>query len=108
MTFLDLNLKGEKVVYDQFSIYPNKPMEQQIWDLDEDLIQITYYEGKYIIDVGWHPSFNVKGQFIIYIIEDLNWENPLLIKKTANFKQLNDYIQECIDFVINLTTKNYY
>jgi hypothetical protein len=106
MKSLHLKLKGGKLAYDQFNIDPTKYLEEQIWNLDEDLIQITFDGGKYIVDVGWYPSFNVNGEFIIYVIENLNWENPLLIKKTNNFKQLNLYIQECIDFVNNLIKVN--
>jgi hypothetical protein len=54
---------------------PLRPLVEQIGDLKEDLAQITY--GDRVLDVGWYPEFSEEGEFVVQVVRDTNWEEPL-------------------------------
>lgn len=66
--FDTINLYGGKIVHNGFNIDLLIPLEKQIFELNEDLMQIEYGD-EYFIDVGWYPSLDPKGFFLIRIIE---------------------------------------
>lgn len=53
----------------------SKGIESQIILLDEDLLQLSFKSGV-IIDVGWYPAFEIKGEFIINRIINSCWDTP--------------------------------
>lgn len=93
----DIQLKGAKITYDGFDFNPLISLENQEFSLQEDIIQIEISD--YIIDVGWYPSLDIKGNFTVEVIRDYDWDNPLFIKKTNNLVVMKKYLQEAIDFV---------
>lgn len=93
-----LDLSPGKIVYDDFQIKPNIPFEQQKFSFKEDLFQVDFYE-KYLIDIGWSPDFESKGNFKIRIIKDYNWTHPLYFKKTNKLDTLPFFIKECVDII---------
>lgn len=95
----DINLKDGNVTYYDFEIDFNLPFEDQKWSFKEDLIQILYGEGKYIIDVGWYPEFEPSGYFAIVAIKDYEWDAPIFEKKCKDIKQLKQYILEAIEII---------
>jgi len=95
----DIDLKDGKVVYYDFEINFNLPFENQKWSFKEDLIQIHFNEGKYIIDVGWYPEFNEKGSFVISVINDYDWNNPIFEKNGKSVDHLIMYINKAIKII---------
>jgi hypothetical protein len=93
-----LNFKPGKIVYDDFDINPNIPLEQQIFSLKEDMFQVNYHD-KYLIDIGWGPEFNLKGKFKIRIIKNFNWTNPIYFKQTSSLKKLFKLVEECVRII---------
>ena len=71
------NFINGKVVYDGFNLDLCKPIENQYDLLTEDLLQVTFCNGK-LLDLGWYPEFNPEGRFILMLIENENWDNPLI------------------------------
>lgn len=71
------------VVYNELLINKDEPLEHQIWDLKEDLLQVQYNDGELILDVGWYPEFNVNGVFKVQVIKNQDWENPLFIEEVS-------------------------
>lgn len=72
----EYHLENVDSFYDEISsIDFNKTITEQVNRLDEDLFQLTFTDGT-IIDIGWLPSFEEDGQFIIQVISDGDWENP--------------------------------
>ena len=84
--------------YIDFNINEEQPLHKQIYVLKEDLIQIIY-ENNYLIDVGWYPEFSEKGNFIVSLIKDYKWDNPVLQKICRDLDLLEKYINELIDIV---------
>jgi hypothetical protein len=92
-----INLKGAKVIYNDWHINPNMPFNAQKWAFKEDILQIGC--GNYLIDVGWYPELNPKGHFIIEVIYNYEWDSPIYKKKCNNYFLLKQYLQEAIDIV---------
>lgn len=69
------------------------PLSEQVDSLKEDMLQIEIGE-RFVIDVGWQPDFDPKGYFVVYAIQDEDWDNPLskTICKTLN--ELRDAIEK--------------
>ena len=96
--FEKINFERGKIVYNDFQINKDKPLEEHFDSLKEDLFQVNFDE-KYLIDVGWFPSFSEDGRFQIVVIKDFEWENPILKKSCRTFHQLEDYMLECVVIV---------
>ncbi len=58
-----IDLKSGELIFDEFNIDFSKSLSKQLDCLSEDLIQIKY-SGGYLIDVGWYPEYQEKGNFI--------------------------------------------
>jgi hypothetical protein len=100
----NLNLNGLNVTYcyDEFHIQLDKPLSEQIWELNEDIIQLQI-DNKYTIDLGYYPSHSLNGKFKVCIIKDLEWSNPIWIKTCKSQNILFNLLQEAIDVVKKLS-----
>lgn len=73
----EYHLENVDGFYDEISAIDfDKSISDQINRLDEDLFQLIFNNG-YIIDIGWYPSFEKDGQFIIQLVSDGDWGNPV-------------------------------
>lgn len=59
----------------------------------QDLMQITNEKAEKLIDVGWYPDGEAKGEFKIEVIkrigeDDFDWSNPLLQFRTRSLANL--------------------
>jgi len=96
-----LNFGSGKITYNELiNIDFDKNINNQEDLLKEDLLQVQY-GGSYLLDVGWHPEFDKTGQFIIQIINNYDWENPLL-KKEASFHDFHKSLSFCVKFIEKL------
>ena len=83
------------VIYDDFNIDFTKSIQTQTDSLKEDLLQISFAEN-FVLDLGWYPENNIRGKFVLQIIKEYDWENPIY-KKTINYstdvyQKINDAI----------------
>ena len=62
--------------------------------LKEDMLQLEY--KNYIIDFGFYSN-----KFILYIIEDYNWENPIKKEYINNINNINSIINKYCDDIVN-------
>ncbi|MDY1039352.1 hypothetical protein [Lelliottia sp. CFBP8978] len=85
-------------VYDEISSLDfTKAIHEQVNKLDEDLFQLTFNNGN-VIDVGWHPAFEEDGEFIIQVVSNDDWEEPIF-KSSSNWDK-NELIEK-IDEALN-------
>lgn len=97
--FEDVNFgKGVRKKYIDFYINKNIPLEEQLDILKEDLLQVSYYND-YLIDLGWYPEFDQKGNFRVSVIKDYQWDNPILQKNCRDLNLLDEYVHECIKLI---------
>lgn len=59
--------------------------------LKEDMLQASYESG-YLLDVGWHPSFDPSGCFQIRVIKEFDWEEPAYISSAYSYKEVIEKI----------------
>lgn len=96
--FEKIQFESGKVVYDDMKINPNKSLESQVDNLKEDLLQVNY-DDKFIVDIGWFPSFSQDGHFRVVVIENFNWERPIFQKTCRTPVELKDCFEEAINIV---------
>ncbi|MEQ0220496.1 hypothetical protein J1F62_06385 [Klebsiella michiganensis] len=88
-------------IYDELSDLDfNKTISEEVNKLDEDLLQITFINGN-TLDIGWYPAFEEEGEFIIQIISNENWEEPIF-KSSAhwNINELNEKFEEALNICL--------
>ena len=80
--FKDIDFFPGRITYNDLLIDESLPFEEQEFAYKEDLFQVSYNE-KLILDIGWYPEFCHEGKFLIVIVKNYNWEEPLY-EKTCN------------------------
>jgi hypothetical protein len=67
----------------------DKSIESQVHLLKEDLMQARFGDG-IILDLGWYPEFDPRGQFVLSVVREQEWGNPVLQLK---FRELSQFTQ---------------
>lgn len=83
-----------KITFNDLVLDENKEIFEQLDNLKEDLFQAQHQDE--ILDIGWYPSFSEKGKFVISIIRDYDWENPIFKKEVKEIKDLLKIIVEVL------------
>lgn len=68
---------GKVVQWDLERITPEKPIDEQYDELHEDLAQVEFGANT-ILDVGWYPEFSSKGRFVVNVVRNQEWDEPVL------------------------------
>lgn len=77
-----------RVVFWDLDFFDAKiPLEVQIDDLKEDLAQILYPHGV-LIDIGWYPEFALSGAFVVRVVRETKWDEPLLLEEYKSADEL--------------------
>ena len=96
--FKMIELLDSKITYNDFFIDEHIPFQEQIYAYKEDLLQITCGDNL-LIDVGWYPSMDPKGRFVIYIIQDYDWQHPLTTLRCGTLNDLKKNIESAITMI---------
>ena len=85
---VDINFikKEGDILFDNLHISSDHELEKHLDELKEDMLQVAFPEG-YLLDIGWYPSFDIKGNFQVMVVKDYNWSYPVF-KGSAN--DIND------------------
>lgn len=108
MTLKNVNFKSGDIEYDDFNIDPNVPFKEQISNLKQDLLYVSYKNGLYIIDLGWLPANDPEGNFVLRVIKNSNWDLPVYYKKTRNLSELGLYLQAYVEIITNFVDNKSY
>jgi len=78
----EINWKsGEVVFWDIDDLDINRSIDSQLDiienDLKEDLVYVRFGDA-IILDLGWYPEFSIQGKFVLMVVKDEDWENPIL------------------------------
>lgn len=69
---------GWKIEFNNFTEYDVRIHgEMDSIELSEDLLRLSNDEANMIIDLGWYPSFDTEGQYILELVKNYNWDQPL-------------------------------
>lgn len=104
MTFKNIDFKSGIIVYNDLDIDLDKPLSKQTTHLDEDMLQVKY-PLNYTLDIGWYGDVKCEGKFVLQLIKNCDWDNPIYKKATMDLNRLEKYLQECIDLVEKLIKK---
>lgn len=74
------------------------PVESQVEDLKEDLLQVEY-PNELLLDVGWYPSFNPTGKFIVSVISNRDWGSPLVRFHASSFGELKKAVKNAVEMI---------
>lgn len=75
--FWNLDIGQGVVVYDEISHLPDAfDAALHIDCLREDMLQIEFSDNL-LLDVGWYPSFDEKGRFLLLLVKDYAWDKPV-------------------------------
>ncbi|WP_036697530.1 hypothetical protein [Paenibacillus taiwanensis] len=89
-----------KITYNEFHFEPQLPLAEQIWSLKHDILQVAFEDERFILDVGWLPEFDVeRGNFIVVIVENYDWDHPIYENKTNEMFALTTYIEDAITLI---------
>jgi hypothetical protein len=96
---------GEVVFWGIDDLHLNKAIEPQIEDvLREDLIMVQYGD-KIILDLGWYPSFNLDGQFVLNVVESKyqtsqDWDSPVFRTEFRDLDALKSNLDRAIQVAV--------
>lgn len=94
---------GQIAFLDEF-LRLDLPYLEQIDILREDLLQVVFdlpSVCEYILDIGWYPSFDLDGEFKVFLIKNQNWESPISVVKTKDPCDLCSVVENAIDKIYN-------
>lgn len=100
-----ITLKYGKILYLDIDIDLEENFEDQKWSYKEDMLQIGF-ENIYIIDIGWTPEHESTGHFILTVVKDYNWHEPLVKIKIKNFKDLKRNLEIEVNKLETILSKN--
>lgn len=95
----DLDYGEGQVKYIELDLVNTILLEDQIESLREDLLQVSYGDDKYILDVGWFPEGELDGSFRVVIIENYNWDQPIFIKRVNSIDMLIEVLAESVEIL---------
>ncbi|MDE6567013.1 MAG: hypothetical protein K2K70_04665 [Lachnospiraceae bacterium] len=69
---------GWRMEYNNFTEYDmDVHGEKYCFELNEDLIMLTNDIANLTINLGWYPSFDLNGSYILYLVRNKDWNKPL-------------------------------
>jgi len=94
------DLSGLTIIKDEFISF-DLPIEKQVDELCEDMFQaIKINVDKIALDIGWYSNATeLNGEFVLYLIKNDDWDNPLVRISTNDLVVLKYYIKTAITFI---------
>ena len=93
----DIDFKDGIITYENlFWLFNNTNELIYKLEFEEDLLQVQFFNEKYILDVGWYSTTGKNGKFKVYVIKNYDWENPLFTKTNKKISGLIATIKQGI------------
>lgn len=92
---------GWKIEYNNFTEYDLAIHDlNDLFELNEDLIQLHNEKANLTIDLGWYPSHNINGNYLLLLVKDYKWDYPLEQITSKNKSEIIACIEKwvCHDF----------
>jgi hypothetical protein len=68
---------GQIMLWDLGDLDTDRPLNQQLWELKEDLAQIQYRHNT-TLDIGWYPEFSPSGPSLSWSFSTQIGMNPFI------------------------------
>jgi hypothetical protein len=83
---------GVVAYWDLHGVDAQRCLDEQLDELKEDLVQVQYGSDT-LLDVGWYPEFADGGVFVITVVRDGNWDEPIFKREAANVAEFRSAIE---------------
>lgn len=89
---------GWKIEFNNFTEY-DMPVhgKHDCFELHEDLLQLLNEKANLVIDLGWYPSYDDNGNYLLLLIKDYNWDFPLEKVVSKSKKEIIACIEKWVD-----------
>jgi len=84
---------GEVVYWALGGLDPTRPLHEQLDEFKEDLVQVRFSSNT-LLDVGWYPEFSGAGAFVVTVVRDEDWDEPLYSQEGTSISALRLAIAE--------------
>lgn len=84
--------------FNNYDICSNEELNDDNINLTEDMLQVEF-KNDIILDAGWYSGLE---SFIVFVIQQCNWENPLLRLEAHSYKELKDSLDNAMDLIKSL------
>ncbi|NPC93896.1 hypothetical protein HOO54_17155 [Bacillus sp. WMMC1349] len=87
---------GWSVHYNNFWEIDPKTLDSNddCWFMFTDsLLQLHHQKSSITLDLGWNPNISHKGTYLVLVIKDSNWENPIHEFTSNDNKEVIEYIE---------------
>ena len=82
---------GWNVGFNEFHIDFSRPFKEQIFELNEDLLQLS--KQHYILDIGWYPEADPDGSIKTVVIKDHDWMMPVIQFIDRSYPEFADHLK---------------
>lgn len=93
--FSDIDFSPGRVTHNDFNIRIWSNFDVEDDSLKEDMFKVNYPKN-YILDIGWYSGIN---KFIVYIVKDCDWDNPIQKIKCNDLKELINSVKKSADYL---------
>ena len=83
------------------------PLNEQKIKLKEDMLFVKYLDGLYTLDVGWYGGMSLRGQFIIHVVKNNSWDNPIVKQTAKNYDELIIKLNKTINLIRDMIPSSY-
>lgn len=91
-----IDLKDGVISHDNFTwLIDHSTFINNIALLTEDLLQISFFEDRYLIDVGWYSD----EMFSVLLIKNLDWGDPMELIEVQTPNEVVGAITSLIDLL---------
>lgn len=76
-------------------------IDPQTLDTDDDrwfmftdsLLQLHHEKASLTLDLGWNPDISPEGNYLVLIVKDSDWENPIREFISHDYKKVIEFIE---------------
>lgn len=86
---------GWKITWNDFTEYDiGLHGDQDMFHLHEDLLQLHHEAKDLTLDLGWYPSFNTDGAYILLLIKHSDWDSPLKRIESRSKEEITAHLEQ--------------
>jgi hypothetical protein len=93
-----LHITDGKIIRDNLNIDESVSLKDQINLLHNKLLEIEW-NNRFLLNVGWHPEKDLDGSFIVQVIKDRDWGDPVFRIKCCTVASLKRVIIQAIEII---------
>ncbi|MFS0656945.1 hypothetical protein [Bacillus sp. 179-C3.3 HS] len=65
----------------------------------ESLLQIYHEKSSITLDLGWNPDLSPDGNYLVLIVKNKDWENPIHEFTSDDYNKVIDFIESQLKYI---------